>query len=269
MVKAGTGPSVCFSPAAYCPDDSVSLQTNFPAGLVQPEGSYRFASDALLLGAYAAQIMAARRVKMMRGYPHVAELGSGCGACLLAFALLLPEAACIGLDCEPELVNAANANARNLKLQNRVAFILSDVAKDNPALGRHFQLVMANPPWNRPGSGRLPKGRLRQKALFQTPGILNAFCNYARLILQDGGYFCLILPPAMLCDFCACIEGIGLRQILPVCSHAGKPASRLLLQARKGANSDPQMLAPLILHEQAGWSAAALELCPWLGKAVL
>lgn len=62
----------------------------FPRDLHQPEDSYRFGADALLLAAFAAQNLASLPEAAPR---KVAELGSGCGAALLGLCLRLPSAA--------------------------------------------------------------------------------------------------------------------------------------------------------------------------------
>lgn len=61
----------------------------FPRGLRQPEDSYRFGADALLLAAFAAESLASLPGTAPRA---VAELGSGCGAALLGLCLRLPSA---------------------------------------------------------------------------------------------------------------------------------------------------------------------------------
>ena len=49
----------------------------FPRGLHQPQDSYRFGADALLLAAFAAESLASLPGTAPR---KVAELGRGCGA---------------------------------------------------------------------------------------------------------------------------------------------------------------------------------------------
>lgn len=58
----------------------------FPRGLHQPQDSYRFGADALLLAAFAAESLASLPGTAPR---KVAELGSGCGAALLGLCLYL------------------------------------------------------------------------------------------------------------------------------------------------------------------------------------
>lgn len=59
----------------------------FPRGLHQPQDSYRFGADALLLAAFAAENLASLPGTAPQ---KVAELGSGCGAALLGLCLRLP-----------------------------------------------------------------------------------------------------------------------------------------------------------------------------------
>ena len=58
----------------------------FPRGLHQPQDSYRFGADALLLAAFAAESLASLPGTAPR---KMAELGSGCGAALLGLCLYL------------------------------------------------------------------------------------------------------------------------------------------------------------------------------------
>lgn len=64
-----------------------TARARFPRGLHQPQDSYRFGADALLLAAFAAESLASLPGTAPR---QVAELGSGCGAALLGLCLRLP-----------------------------------------------------------------------------------------------------------------------------------------------------------------------------------
>ena len=107
------------------PHDVVNARTRFPAGLEQPGGSLRFGADALLLAAFVARHLEQHWGQHLE--PHmgpqpvsqpvtVAELGSGCGAALLALALSCPQVAGLGLEREEALVLAARRNATLLGL---------------------------------------------------------------------------------------------------------------------------------------------------------
>jgi release factor glutamine methyltransferase len=74
----------------------------------------------------------------------IADLGTGSGALLIALLSELPNAVGIGTDIGREALTAARDNAGHLGLASRTAFAASDFGA---ALGRHFDLVVSNPPY--------------------------------------------------------------------------------------------------------------------------
>jgi len=249
-------------------NDIQSAIQRFPRGLEQPSGTLRFGADALLLAAFAAHC--ANRGKAFR----FAELGSGCGAAALAVALLCPQAKGLGLEREPQLSAAARRNAAALGLTNRLDFLCMDVAAlQAPVNGENsLDMVMANPPYGLPGHGRPARSPMRERAL-RDPGALSFFCRTAARLLRHHGRFCCVFEAEALTRLCVELHtaGLGLRRLLPVRPHSQSPATRLLVEARKGAASRVQIEAPLTLHlrtntsGQPGWTRHALNFCPWLG----
>lgn len=173
----------------------------FPRGLHQPQDSYRFGADALLLAAFAAESLTSLPGTAPR---KVVELGSGCGAALLGLCLYLssgmqpsgapPVAAggqptgegcggnntlrldALGLEQDSALCAAATANARLLGLEDVCRFRQGDLADT------HFlrdcgenacHLVLANPPYALAGSGR-PSASARRDAALRGPASLHA-----------------------------------------------------------------------------------------------
>ena len=173
----------------------------FPRGLHQPQDSYRFGADTLLLAAFAAQNLASLPGAAPR---KVVELGSGCGAALLGLCLYLssgmqpsgaPSVAAggqptgegcggnnapllhvLGLEQDAALCAAATANARLLGLEDVCRFRQGDLADT------HFlrdcgenacHLVLANPPYALGGSGR-PSASARRDAALRGPASLHA-----------------------------------------------------------------------------------------------
>ncbi len=253
-----------------CSETPRDARATFPSGLIQPEGSYRFGLEALLLAAFTAKTCRASR------HFTACELGSGCGASLLAFALLRGNARCIGLEREPALLAAAVANAALLGLSERVSFAQADLAAPAlPAALKHWQngcsIVLANPPWRLPGAGRKSPSPLREGAMCSGPGLLESFCVHAAKLLGWHGFFCVVVPAALLPLLLDVLPpNLGLRKILPVASHVGKAPRRLLIALQKNASHDLELDFPLILHENENdrknlWTKEAMAFCPWLG----
>lgn len=245
----------------------------FPSGLAQPPGSFRFGMDILLLAAYARDILRQREARRGGATDDspVVELGCGCGAGLLAFCLDNPQARAVGVEREEALLDACRRNIANLGLEDRICAISADLEKGIETFPcSEVLLAMANPPWLGPEQGRKPRGHLRGRAM--TGSGLDSFCAAASSLLRHHGYFCMILPPALLPELCAAgsARQLGLREILPVASFAGQEASRLLCLCRKNAASAPRLAPPLPLHERRGdqilWGRKAISFCHWLGK---
>jgi release factor glutamine methyltransferase len=75
---------------------------------------------------------------------HIADLGTGSGALLLALLAELPNAFGVGTDLSADALSIARENAERLGLVARAAFVACDFA--GPLAGP-FDLVVANPPY--------------------------------------------------------------------------------------------------------------------------
>ncbi|MCL2124052.1 MAG: methyltransferase, partial [Desulfovibrionaceae bacterium] len=153
---------------------------DFPRGLIQPEGSFRFSADALLLAAFASGEEARR----------AADLGTGCGVVAFGLALRFPQIRCTGIDAEAALIEAARANAGALGLEARVDFVRGDVADAGLPAGperESCELVTANPPYRISGTGRRISSPTRQKALEAPQGALADFAGAAGFLLRHHG----------------------------------------------------------------------------------
>ena len=236
--------------------------TNFPRGLLQPEGSFRFSADALLLAAFAPGEEARR----------AADLGTGCGVVALALTLRFPELSCTGVDREAALVEAARANARTHGLEGRAAFVQGDVADTGllARLGREScELVTANPPYRVAGAGRRIASPARARALEAPRGALADFARAAAFLLRRHGRFACVFSPARLGDAFAALRAARLEPRRLRCVHPrpGAKAGLALVEARKDAQPDLTVEAPLVLYPGArggDFSPEALAFCPWL-----
>lgn len=74
---------------------------------------------------------------------RIADLGTGCGAILLALLTELPNGFGIGTDVSPRALALARTNAKRFGL-TRAAFVACDMAA---ALRGPFDLIVANPPY--------------------------------------------------------------------------------------------------------------------------
>ena len=258
---------------------NVSLQTTaaqrFPRGLLQPEGSYRFGLDALLLASFAAAAMGNRHTAFCpagAGALLAADLGAGCGVVAAGLALLMPAVHCLALEREHALAAAASHNSLHLGLSARLQVLDGDLAEpaclQAAGTGR-FDAVLMNPPYRLTGAGRLAASALRQGALTGNDSTLTHFAQAAHTLLKHHGSCYAVFAASGLPRLWAALDsaGLGLRGLVPVYSRAGQKAKLVLVHAAKGAQHDLRLNSPLVLYDKAdsaSYSAEAKAFCPWL-----
>ena len=237
----------------------------FPRGLVQPERGFRFGTDALLLASFAAGLPGCR----------VLDTGTGCGPAGLGLLLARndQETTVLGLDREPAMVAAATANADRLGLSDRFAarlLDLRDIRNDTRLAAESVDLVLANPPYRQPGSGRRPTDPGRDAARFETDGGLPAFVAAAAYALTNQGLWAGVYLAERLGHLFTTLSSYRLevKRLLPVSPRVGAPAGQVLLLARKNGRPGLCLEAPLCLYTGTGpdtrLTEAALAACPFL-----
>jgi tRNA1(Val) A37 N6-methylase TrmN6 len=208
----------------------------------QPASGYRAAIDPVLL---AASVPADAGASVLEG-------GTGAGAAALCLLARLPQLRVTGIEIDPELAGLARANAATNGMDGRLEVIEADLLEFRA--GR-FDHAMANPPFQRHGSGTAradPRGRRADREA--APEALAAWIAALGRRLAARGSLALVLPAARLSESLAACRaaGLGAISVLPVAPHAGEPAGRILVRARKSARGPDRLLAPLVLHDAGG-----------------
>lgn len=262
--RAANPPGVSGVPSS---GDISAARAAFPAGLEQPEGSFRFSVDALLLAAYAAR----------RSSPNVTnqfiDLGTGCGIVTHAYLLLIGnKSKGWGIDCNAALVEASRRNAQRLGLADAFSSLCGDI-RDRTFLRTTSHIigpadaVLCNPPWRLLGSGRLPADEARRTALFGDASTLHAFGAAASSFLRPGGRFFCIVGAHRTADMLAALREARLHVVSLRFVHKkkGAPATLALLEACKASRAALEVEAPLFLYGlRQILTPESLEFCPFL-----
>ncbi|HDQ39723.1 MAG TPA: methyltransferase domain-containing protein [Desulfonatronum sp.] len=235
----------------------------FPRGLSQPKDGFRFSADALLLACFAGS----------RKPLRVLDLGTGCGVVGLGLLLIHAEAnfTVMGVDHDPSMIQAAKINAAALGFEHRFTTVLGNVAKKIATLppGR-FDLVLCNPPYRQKGRGRMPADETVQSARFETSARIEDFIRTATLALDTKGRLAMIHLPENLHRIFSFMHACKLepKRLRFVHGHQRKPASLLLVEARKTGRPGLRVEPPLVLYHPSARENAlteeALEFCPFL-----
>ncbi len=226
----------------------------FPSGLFQPEASFRFSADALHLADFA--------LSALKGGETVADLGAGCGVIGLALLLRQETLRVVAVEREAILAEAARMNAERLGLA-RYSVVCGDVADRKKLLAARgrlidspcpngpplFDVVVCNPPWRTPGTGRSSPSPLRRTALEAGQGFGPFLFAADGLLAVRGALFLAVSAekiPQALHELPARLRPVRLRFVHPLKNGKTAPAALALLEARKGSRAALVVEAPLI-----------------------
>lgn len=204
----------------------------------QPEGSYRFSSDALCLARFACNVILDELQKKKPLRPClIMDIGCGCGVIgilvLQFFKELYPELYpylnIIGIEKEEELYQAAKYNARVFAHEKNYFALQADISqKESVALvqkfvletalldklpflqkqdggvlknPRLFDFVLTNPPWYRAESKLHSVFALRNNALFGDENVLEMFFAFGEKFLKKNASLITVAKSACFMDF--------------------------------------------------------------------
>lgn len=225
--------------------------------LWQPQQGYRFNVDALALACFAAGVTNAPR--------RVIDLGAGCGVIGLLLALRWPDAEVQLIERQAELAGLCSRNIVENGLHLRAELRMLDYRRldrwrDEVVGGT---LLVANPPYYRPGYGRMSPNSCRAAARHELNGTLGELvvaCRDAMSAATGWTALALILPVERRAELGCLARGLGLAlRERPVCSLPGSQPVRAL--ALLGVGDLPEISNVPFYLRVSGGEAAELR---WL-----
>lgn len=204
--------------------------------MLQPRDGYRAGVDPVLLAAACPA----------RGGQSVLELGCGVGVASLCLGSRVAGLRLAGLELQPAYATLARHNA----CISGISLAVHDGdLRDMPAgLRIGFDHVIANPPYFAPDGGTTARDPGRETAQREATPLAD-WAAAARRRLHPGGWLTMIHAADRLPDILASLAGFGAIAVLPLAARPGRPATRVIVRARKGARAPFRLLAPLILHD--------------------
>jgi len=211
-------------------DGAVSIEQ--PA----PGHGYRVNVDAVLLARFAAE----------SAEPHadVIDLGAGVGAVALTLHALVPIGSVVFVERNPQPAELARRNAQRSGIADRATIVVAEVdAWAHTHTASDTTLIVANPPYTRPGAGRRGGNPSRDEARH---GDLAPFIEAMRYLLHGNrGRACMCYPAANIIDVLELAQRAELhvRRLRFVHPSPERPA-RIVLIELVSAESDPTVLDP-------------------------
>jgi tRNA1Val (adenine37-N6)-methyltransferase len=222
--------------------------------IIQPRHGYRFSVDPLLLADFVR----------MSGGERVIDLGTGCGIIPLLLARRDPTVTATGAEFQPEMAGIAARNVDLNGLTDRIQVVPEDILE----LRRRypvssFDVVTSNPPYRRPGTGKVSPRAGRDGARHETTATLADFLAAAKYLVHESGRICFIYHTCRLAELIteAARQKLAVLRLRMVHGNSTAPARMFLVELGKGRVGELQVEPPLMVRgEDGGYSAEKLRI---------
>jgi tRNA1Val (adenine37-N6)-methyltransferase len=220
-----------------------TLDTIKDVRIRQRKDGYRFSMDAVLLASFV-------NVRVLR---RVADFGAGSGVVGIMLARRYPGAEVVLVELQKGLHSLCIENVKNNDLEDRVSAVRADVRELD--LGG-MDLVVSNPPFRKPLSGRMSVEPEKAIARHELELSLSELVRAAARALRARGRFCLVHLPERLADVVAECRAAGLepKRLRFVHGRERSEARMVLVEAVKQGRAAVRVEPPLIVYEGRGQS---------------
>lgn len=226
-------------------EETIDELRKYGLKVIQPRHGYRFSLDPLLLCDFAA----------IREGEEGIDLGAGCGVIPLILSRMAAGTRLVGVESQEAMAQLAIGNASLNGLSDRVCFLHADVLDVKSLFPpSSFDLVVANPPYRKRGTGRISPKPGRDNARHESTASLAEFLAAAKYLVRLTGRICFIYHPSRLPEFLDEAEKLKLSPLRLRMVH-GNPAAEarmFLLEMVKGRKGDLRVLAPLFVYGTDG-----------------
>jgi tRNA1Val (adenine37-N6)-methyltransferase len=225
---------------------STTLDSVMDVRIHQQKDGYRFSMDAVFLATFVN----------MKVIKHMADFGAGSGIVGLLLARRYPESRVTLIEIQKGLHELCVENVIENELQGKVETLCADL-RDLGKLGddlKGLDLVVSNPPFRKPLSGRISSGDEKAIARHELKLSLPELLGSAAHSLRARGRFCTVYLPDRLADLIFECRNAGLepKRMRFVHARQGAEARIVLLEAVKGGKTSLKVEPPLFVYKGKG-----------------
>jgi tRNA1Val (adenine37-N6)-methyltransferase len=210
----------------------------------QEQKGYRFSLDAVLLAS----------LTRIGKKDRVIELGTGCGVIPLVLAYRAStESRIAGVEIQPELCELARKNVNENNFDGRIEIYQMDFREISSGFkAGSFDLALSNPPYRKPGSGRINCDRQKAVARHELTATVPDVFEAARYLLRVGGRVAIVYPATRLANLlhCALDHGFSPKRLTIIYSHPRGTSRLVHLECRKGGGEELKVEQPFYIYGQ-------------------
>jgi tRNA1(Val) A37 N6-methylase TrmN6 len=191
----------------------------------------------------------------------VLDIGCGTGAAMLCVAAREPQCRVVGLERQRELVRIAGDNAILNGMAARVSAMVGDLLQPPPRISAGaFDHVLANPPYLERSRANETPNPARAEAMIEGDAALGDWIRFALSMVKPKGTVTFIHRADRIDAVLGQIAGkAGEVVVYPLWPGLAKPATRILVRARKQVAAPARLAVGMMLHEADGRFTQAAE----------
>ncbi len=210
--------------------------------IFQPKEGFRFSLPSVLLAHFLE----------VKKEEKVLEIGAGPGIISFIALLRFPWSKIFLLEIEPLYLEALRRGIRANAFQERAWAVKGNI-KTPPFKPNFFDVLLANPPYFKVGSGRENPSHLENLSRRESVPF-KVFLKSASTLLKTKGRFYLVFNALRLAEVLDALKEVKLepKVLRLIHPYPSKPANLFLLKAIKGAKEEIQILPPLYIYKGKG-----------------
>jgi tRNA1Val (adenine37-N6)-methyltransferase len=168
----------------------------------------------------------------------------------------------VGVEIQPELAELAKKNVIENNLGDRVGIHQLDFREISSAFeAGSFDLVLSNPPYRKPGAGRINPDRQKAVARHEITATLADVFRASQYLLRTGGRVALVYPSTRLPNLLryAIDHGLSPKRLTIIYSYPLGHCRLVHLECRKGGGEELKVEQPFFIYGENGQYSDAMQ----------
>jgi tRNA1Val (adenine37-N6)-methyltransferase len=168
----------------------------------------------------------------------------------------------VGVEIQPELAELAVRNVNENNSGNLIEIRRLDFRKISSGFEpESFDLALSNPPYRKPGAGRINPDRQKAIARHELTATLDDVFGAAHYLLRTGGRVALVYPSTRLPNLLrsANDRGFSSKRLTMIYSSPLGRCRLVHLECRKGGGEELKVERPFFIYDENGQYSDAMQ----------